>query len=185
MAPAVAIAVRAAFGDLGANPIETLEHETGAWAIRLLFATLAITPLRRITGWQRVAQFRRRIGLAAFGYVCVHFSLWAGFDNGLDIAAIGEDILERPYVTAGFAAFTLLVPLAVTSTRGWGRRLGRRWITLHRLVYLAAVLAVVHFWWLVKKDVTAPAIHAALLAALLAARFLTRRARRASASHRA
>jgi len=176
--------VRAAFGDLGANPIETLEHETGAWAIRLLFATLAITPLRRATGWQLLGRFRRRLGLAAFAYVCVHLALWAGFDNGLDFVAIGEDIAERPYVTVGFAAFLLLVPLAVTSTRGWGRRLGRRWITLHRLVYPAAALAVVHFWWLVKKDVTAPAVHAALLAVLLAARLLTRRPRRAPAPER-
>lgn len=176
----MAIAARAAFGDLGANPVETLEHETGEWAIRLLFATLAVTPLRRLTGWP-VGRFRRRLGLAAFGYGLAHFLLWAGFDNGLDLASIGEDIVERPYVTAGFAAFTLLVPLAVTSTRGFQRRLGRRWVTLHRLVYLAAALAVVHFWWLVKKDVTAPAIHAAVLAALLAARVATPRKRRAPA----
>lgn len=136
-----------------------------------------MTPLRRLTGWQVLGRFRRRLGIAAFGYACVHFSLWAGFDNGLDPVAIGEDIVERPYVTAGFAAFLLLLPLVVTSTRGWGRRLGRRWITLHRLVYPAAVLAVVHFWWLVKKDVTAPAVHAVVLAALLAARVIPRRGR--------
>lgn len=161
------------FGDLGADPIESLEHETGEWAIRLLFATLAVTPLRRLTGWP-VARFRRRLGLAAFAFVCVHFALWAGFDNGLDARVMLDDVAESPYVTVGFAAFLLLVPLAITSTRGWGRRLGRRWVQLHRLAYAAAVLAVIHFWWSVKEGDREPAVYAAILGGLFAARLAGR-----------
>lgn len=175
-APAAAIAWQAAFADLGANPIETLEHATGEWAIRLLFATLAVTPLRRLAGWQAIGAFRRRIGLAAFAYATVHLSLWAVFDNGLDLATIAEDVVERPYVTVGFAAFVCLVPLAATSTRAAIRRLGKRWVTLHRLAYAAAALAVIHYWWLVKKDLRGPLLHAAVLGALFAARWLGRRA---------
>ena len=138
---------------------------------------LAVTPLRRLTGWQAIGPFRRRIGLAAFAYVAAHFSLWAGVDNGLDFAGIGEDIAKRPYLTVGFAAFVLLVPLAVTSTRASMHRLGKRWIALHRLVYVAAVLAVVHYWWLVKKGLRGPIVHAVVLGALLGVRPLARRAR--------
>jgi sulfoxide reductase heme-binding subunit YedZ len=171
----VAIAARAAFGDLGANPIETLEHETGEWAIRLLFATLAVTPLRRLSGWQEIARHRRRIGLAAFAYATAHFGVWAVVDNGLELAVIAEDIAERPFVTVGFAAFVLMIPLAATSTRASIRRLGKRWVTLHRLVYVSAVLAVVHFWWLVKKDLREPIIHAVVLACLLGVRVIATR----------
>lgn len=172
LAPGFAIASRALLGELGANPIEELEHRTGAWAIRLLFATLAVTPLRRLAGWQALGRYRRRLGLAAFAYALAHFLTWSVLDNGLDLAAIAEDIVERPYVTVGFVAFVLLLPLAATSTRGAIRRLGRRWVKLHRLVYVAAVLAVVHHWWLVKKDLREPAVHAALLAILLASRLV-------------
>ena len=174
-APAAAIAWQAAYEDLGANPIETLEQATGGWALRLLLATLAVTPLRRLTGWQEIARFRRRLGLAAFAYAALHFALWSVFDNGLDPASIAEDIAKRPYVTVGFTAFVLLVPLAVTSTRASMRRLGKRWVALHRLVYVAAVLAVVHFLWLVKKDLREPLVYAAVLGALFAARWLVRR----------
>lgn len=142
-----------------------------------------MTPLRRATGWP-VVRFRRRLGLAAFAFVCVHFALWAGFDNGLDVATMLDDVAESPYVTVGFAAFLLLVPLAITSTRGWGRRLGRRWIRLHRLVYVAAALAVIHFWWSVKEGDPEPAIHAAILGGLFAARFAGRRRARSAADRR-
>lgn len=176
-APVCAIAARAAFGDLGANPVETLEHETGEWAIRLLLATLAVTPLRRVAGWQAIARFRRRLGLAAFAYAASHAAIWAIVDNGLDLAAIAEDLTERPYVIAGAAALATMTPLAVTSTRRAMRALGKRWIVLHRLAYAAGVLAVVHFWWLTKKDLREPIVYALVLAALLAARLVPRRGR--------
>lgn len=134
-----------------------------------------MTPLRRLTGWQEIARHRRRIGLAAFAYATAHFLVWAVVDNGLDLAAIVEDIAERPFVTVGFAAFVMLIPLAMTSTRASIRRLGKRWVTLHRLIYVAAVLAVVHFWWLVKKDLREPIIHGVVLACLFGMRVITAR----------
>jgi sulfoxide reductase heme-binding subunit YedZ len=172
--PALWIAAQAARGALGANPVETLERETGAWTLRLLLATLAVTPLRRLAGWQAIAKHRRRLGLAAFAYAAAHFATWAAIDNGLAWRVLVEDVVERPFVTMGFAAFVLLVPLAVTSTRASIRRLGKRWVALHRLVYVAAVLAIVHFWWLVKKDVTEPAVYAGIVALLLGARLVAR-----------
>ena len=183
VAPALRLAWLGAHDGLGANPIEELEHQTGLAALCLLLATLAVTPLRRV-GFAALAPFRRRLGLLSFAYVLVHFSLWIGFDNGLDPAAIVEDIAKRPYVTAGFAAFVLLVPLAVTSTRGAVRRLGRRWVQLHRLVYPAACLAVVHYLWLVKKDLRPPLEFAAVLAVLLVARLVIPRSRARAAPSR-
>jgi sulfoxide reductase heme-binding subunit YedZ len=155
---------------LGANPIEKVQHVTGQWSLRFLLAALAVTPFRRLSGWSWLAPQRRTLGLVAFGWVCLHLSTWAGLDLQLEWAAIFEDVAERPYVTVGFAAFLCLVPLAVTSTRSWVRRLGRRWRQLHRLAYVAAVLAVVHFTWLVKADLLEPLIHAGVLALLLGAR---------------
>ena len=155
---------------LGANPIEELTHVTGEWALRWLLVCLAVTPARRWLGWSWAAPLRRSFGLIAFGYASLHFSIWAWLDLGLDGAAMLEDVLERRYIAAGFTAFALLCPLAATSTRAMIRRLGRRWQKLHRLVYVAAIAAVVHFLWLVKADWLSPAIHAALLALLLAAR---------------
>ncbi len=169
-APAAWLAWTAAFGDLGANPIESVEHATGEWALRLLLATLAVTPLRRITGWQLVATQRRTLGLFAFAYATAHFLIWSVLDNGLDLAGILEDIAERPFVTVGFAAFVLLIPLALTSTRASIKRLGKRWIALHRLVYVAAALGVLHFFWLVKKDLRPPLVYGAVLAVLLGVR---------------
>ncbi len=170
LAPAAWIAWQAAFGDLGANPIETVTHVTGDWALRLLLATLAVTPLRRLTGWQAIATQRRKLGLFAFAYVAVHFFIWSVLDNGLEWASIAEDIGKRPFVTAGFTAFVLLIPLAVTSTRASIKRLGKRWIKLHQLVYVAATLGVLHFLWLVKKDLRPPLVYAAMLAVLLGVR---------------
>jgi sulfoxide reductase heme-binding subunit YedZ len=183
LSPAALLAWRAAQGGLGANPIEAATHFTGEWALRLLLATLALTPLRRWLGWHGAAAHRRTLGLAAFGYAAAHFAIWAVLDLGLEGAAIVEDIVERPFVTAGFAAFLLLAPLAVTSTRGWMRRLGRRWMQLHRLVYVAAALAILHFLWLVKADLRPPLVYGAVLGVLLAARLpiLRRRRRRADA----
>ena len=170
LAPALWLAGQAAFGDLGANPIESVEHTTGAWALRLLLATLAVTPLRRLTRWQAIATQRRTLGLFAFAYVAVHFFTWSVLDNGLEWASISEDIAKRPFVTVGFTAFVLLIPLAATSTRASIKRLGKRWIKLHRLVYVTAALGVLHFFWLVKKDLRPPLVYAAVLAVLLGVR---------------
>ena len=168
--PLAGLALGAACGALGANPVEAITHESGQWALRLLLATLAITPLRRLAGWAFVAPWRRSLGLLAFGYAALHVATFLVLDLGLDPSALGEEVAERPYVTLGFTAFALLTPLAVTSTRGWQRRLGRRWLALHRLVYLAAGCAVLHFLWLVKADLAEPLAYAAVLAALLALR---------------
>jgi sulfoxide reductase heme-binding subunit YedZ len=176
LAPLAALALGAARGELGANPVETITHGTGQWALRLLLATLAVTPLRRLAGWSFAAPWRRSLGLLAFGYATLHFATFLALDLGLDLSALGEEVAERPYVTLGFAAFLLLAPLAVTSTRGWQRRLGRRWLTLHRAVYAAALLAVLHFVWLVKADLAEPLAYAAALAVLFAARWVPRRA---------
>lgn len=156
--------------DLGSNPVESLSHRTGDWALRFLLIVLAVTPLRRLTGWAELQQSRRMLGLFAFFYASVHFSVYALLDLGLDWSFLAADIAKRPYITVGFTAWVLLVPLAITSTRGMMRRLGRRWKQLHRLVYLIAVLGVVHYYWLVKADVREPLIYGAILALLLALR---------------
>ena len=154
----------------GAEPVEEITHRTGWWALTLLLATLAVTPLRKLSGWNRVIQLRRMLGLFAFFYACLHFLTYLGLDQLFAFDYIGEDIAERPYITVGFTAWLLLVPLAVTSTKGWIRRLGKRWTKLHRLVYVSAALGVLHFFWLVKADTREPLIYAAVLALLLAAR---------------
>ena len=161
-------------GGLSVNPIEDITHRTGDWALRFLLVTLAITPIRWLTGWNAVIRFRRMAGLFAFFYATLHFSTYIVFDHFFDVASIIEDIAERKYVTAGFLAFVLMVPLAVTSTRGMIRRLGKRWISLHRLVYISAIAGVVHFVWLVKLDIREPLIYAAILAGLLGARLAHR-----------
>jgi methionine sulfoxide reductase heme-binding subunit len=182
--PAAWLAVRAARGRLGAEPIETLTHFTGDWALRLLLASLAVTPARRLLGAPALAPYRRSLGLLAFFYACLHLAVYLFLDQGLDARAILEDVAKRPYVTAGLTAFLCLAPLAATSTRGTMRRLGRRaWLRLHRLAYVAAAAAVVHFLWLVKADLREPLIYAGVLAALLAARLVpARRGLRRSAA---
>jgi len=170
--PAAILAVRFVREQLGANPVEELTHETGVWALRLLLASLAITPLRRELGWSSAAPLRRTLGLAAFAYASLHVGVYAILDQGLAVDFLLEDVRERPYITVGFTSFMCLVPLAVTSTRAWIRRLGRRWTQLHRLAYLAAIAAVIHFVWLVKADLREPLIYAVLLAVLLGARML-------------
>jgi len=168
--PLALLVWRIAAGRLGANPVEAVLHFTGAWGLRLLLVTLAVTPLRRLTGRGWLLRFRRMLGLFAFFYVVLHVTVYLVLDRGLAWDEIVTDLSKRPYIMVGFAAFVLLMPLAVTSTRGWVRRLGRRWQLLHRSVYLIAVLGVLHFLWLVKADLREPLIYAAVLAVLLAAR---------------
>ena len=160
---------------LGANPIEALIHRLGIWGLNFLLITLAVTPLRRLTGKGWLLRFRRMFGLFAFFYVLLHFLTYAGLDQRFDPPVIFEDIVERPFITVGFTAFLLLIPLALTSTNAMMRRLGRRWQKLHRLVYLIAILGVVHFYWQVKLDTLEALIYAAILALLLGFRLKGRK----------
>ena len=152
---------------LGANPIEAITRRAGDWALRFLLITLAISPLRKLTGWHGLARYRRMLGLFTFFYVCVHLSLYITLDKFFDLAEIIEDVIDRPFITVGFISFVLLIPLAVTSTNRMVDILQHRWTQLHRLVYVVAMLAVLHFWWMVKIDTREPAIYAAILAVLL------------------
>lgn len=154
-------------GGLGADPVAEIEHRLGLWALRLLMITLAITPLRQITGQTALLRFRRMLGLYAFAYATLHLSAYLVLDLRGYWTQIFEEIAKRPYITVGFTAWLLLVPLAITSTQAAIRRLGRHWAQLHRLVYVVAVLAVLHFWWLVKSDIREPALYAGILALLL------------------
>lgn len=160
---------------LGADPVEEFTHETGEWALRLLILTLLVTPLRRATGWSWLAPHRRTLGLYSFLYALVHFATYLVFDLGFDFAYLGEDILERPYISVGFAAFLILLALAATSNKAAMKRMKHKWLALHRLVYLAAGLAIVHFLWLVKADLREPLIYGAVVAGLLATRVPWRR----------
>ena len=157
-------------GGLGANPIEFVTRSTGTWTLVGLLATLAVTPLRRLTGRAGLVRYRRMLGLFAFFYASLHVVTYLWLDQFFELAAIAGDIVKRPFISVGFAAFVLLIPLAATSTQAMMRRLGRRWQALHRLVYAIAVLGVIHYVWLVKQDMTQPLIYGALLAVLLAAR---------------
>lgn len=155
---------------LGANPQQVIRDVLGEWGLRLLLATLAITPLRWLLRQAWPLQFRRLLGLWAFAYLLLHFVTYFFLDRSLELDVILEDIVKRPYITIGFAGLLLLTPLAITSTAGWRRRLGPRWLKLHQLIYPAAALGCWHFYWLVKKDVTEPLIYAGILAALLGIR---------------
>ena len=171
LAPFTALVVAGLTDGLGANPVETITHETGEWTLRLLLVTLAITPLRHLTGWVWLTRLRRMLGLFAFFYLMLHFTTYAVLDASLDLAYVIEDVADRLYITAGFAAFVMLVPLAATSTNTMVRRLGPvRWRRLHRLVYAAGVCGVLHYLWLVKADLREPLVYAGILAVLLAAR---------------
>ena len=152
---------------LGADPVAEIEHRLGLWALRLLLITLAITPLRQLSGQPVLIRFRRLLGLYAFFYASLHLAAYLGLDLRGYWTQIFEEIAKRPYITVGFAAWLLLLPLAITSTTGWIRRLGRNWARLHRLVYAIGVLAVLHFWWLVKSDIREPALYAGIAALLL------------------
>jgi methionine sulfoxide reductase heme-binding subunit len=162
--------------DLGANPIERITHFTGDWTLRLLIASLAITPLRKLLHQPDLIRFRRLLGLFAFFYACLHFSTYVVLDHYFDLHEMLADVLKRPYITAGFTAFVLLVPLAVTSTTGWIRRLGgKNWQKLHKFVYFSAIAGVIHYYWLVKSDIRLPVFYGALVATELAYRILLRK----------
>lgn len=183
--PIAALAWAVAFDplSLGANPAERILHETGDWCLQFLLITLAVTPLRRITGWNWPIKFRRMLGLFAFAYGVLHLSAYVAFDQYFDLEGIVKDIWKRPFITVGFAALVLMTPLAITSTKGWIRRLGgERWNRLHKAVYAVTILGVVHYWWLVKRDITWPVVYALVLALLLGYRlYRARRGRPARA----
>jgi sulfoxide reductase heme-binding subunit YedZ len=154
--------------DLGAEPARRLIHACGITALNLLLITLLVTPVRQMTGWNHVLRLRRMLGLFAFFYVLLHFTCYAWLDQGLNLNAIVADIIKRPYITIGMIALLMLVPLAVTSTNAMMRRLGRRWTSLHRLVYVITGLGVWHFWWQVKKDIREPLLYVGMFAILMA-----------------
>lgn len=171
LAPLAWLVWQALYGYLGVNPIETVNRFLGDWALRFLLLALAVTPLRLATGWAPVARLRRMMGLFAFFYAALHLSSYIGIDLFFDWGALWKDVVKRRYITLGMTAFVLLVPLAVTSTDGMIRRLGgRHWRALHRLVFPAALLAVGHFWMMVKADIREPMLYAAILAVLLGVR---------------
>ena len=175
---------RAVHQDLTANPIEFITHRTGDWTLRFVVITLAITPLRKIPHLGPLIRFRRMLGLFAFFYGCLHFGTWIGLDKFFDWAEMWKDVQKRRFITVGFTGFILLIPLAITSTAGWIRRLGgRRWQLLHRAIYLTAMAGVIHYYWLVKSDVRKPLQYASLVGILLAWRlgaWLVARRRRPS-----
>jgi sulfoxide reductase heme-binding subunit YedZ len=160
--------------NLTANPIEYITRFTGSWALFILLASLAVTPLRKLTGWNELIKLRRMLGLFAFFYAALHFATYMVLDLFFDFAAIGKDILKRPYITVGFSALVLMIPLALTSSAAMIRRLGKRWQQLHYLVYGIAILGVVHFYWLVKADIRRPVQYGAVLALLLGYRLVAR-----------
>ena len=164
-------------GSLGANPIEEILDRFGNWGLRFIMITLAITPLRRLTGWNWLSRFRRIIGLFTFFYVLMHFTTWFVLDRDLMISEVIDDIIKRPFILIGFSAFLILLALAVTSFTAIRRRMGRNWQILHNAVYAVGILGVWHYWWQVKKDITEPLIYAAILAILLGARIIWRLAR--------
>lgn len=170
--------------DLTANPVEFVQRSTGTWALVMLCLTLSITPVRRLTGWNALIRLRRMLGLFTFFYACLHLTTYVWLDQWFDWLAIVEDIAERPFITVGFTAFVLMVPLALTSTNAMMRRLGHRWQELHRLVYAIAVLAVLHFWWhkAGKNDFAEPLVYALIVGGLLALRVTWQLARPRTAS---
>jgi sulfoxide reductase heme-binding subunit YedZ len=171
LVPALLLAWKALQQDLGPNPIEFITHATGNWTLRFLAITLAVSPLRRLLGLPELIRFRRMLGLFAFFYGCLHFTTYLWLDKFFDFHEIAKDVLKRPFITAGFLAFIAMVPLALTSTAGWIRRLGgRRWQMLHRLIYVSAIAGVVHYYWLVKSDVRKPLLYGAIVGLLLAQR---------------
>lgn len=168
--PLMRLLVLGAVGGLGANPIEFITRSMGTWTLVGLLMTLSVTPMRRLTGRAELVRYRRMLGLFTFFYAALHFITYVWLDQFFDPAAIARDIIKRPFITVGFTAFILLVPLAATSSNAMMRRLGRRWRQLHRLIYLIALLGVIHYLWLVKKDLTEPLIYGAVLVLLMALR---------------
>jgi sulfoxide reductase heme-binding subunit YedZ len=171
LSPALLLVRKGFNGGLGANPIEFITHATGDWTLRFLAITLAVTPLRKVLRVPELVRFRRMFGLFAFFYGSLHFMTYLWLDKFFSWGEIAKDVVKRPFITAGFTAFVLLIPLAVTSTAGWIRRLGgKRWQMIHRLIYVSAVAGVVHYYWLVKSDITLPLFYGAIVALLLAYR---------------
>lgn len=171
LAPLAWLVYRAVFGGLSPNPIDDITDETGQWALRLLLVSLAVTPVRRLTGWNGIIQWRRLLGLFAFFYVCLHLATYVVLDQFFDPDAILADVAKRRYITVGVTGFLLLLPVAITSTQGWIRRLGRRWALLHRAVYVAAVCGVIHLLWIVKDDdLREPFAYGTVLAVLMTIR---------------
>jgi sulfoxide reductase heme-binding subunit YedZ len=159
---------RAYRGELTANPVEFIQHFTGDWTLRFLLITLAVTPLRKLLNMPDLIRFRRMLGLFAFFYVCLHFLTYIGPDQAFDLGGMWKDVAKRRYITVGFLGFALFIPLALTSTKGWIRRLGgKRWQALHRLIYVIALCGVIHYYWLVKSDHRLPLLYGAILAILL------------------
>ena len=167
---------------LGANPIEVITHSTGDWTLIFLMLTLSITPLRKLTRQHWLIRFRRMTGLFAFFYASLHFTTYIFLDKFFDVNEMLKDIAKRKFITVGFTAFVLLIPLALTSTQGMIRRLGKRWVTLHRLIYISAIAGVIHYWWLVKADVRKPQYYAIVLLLLLGYRLLAAQ-RKKTATH--
>jgi sulfoxide reductase heme-binding subunit YedZ len=174
LAPLLYLLNRIRQGDLGFDPIRTVTHFTGRTAITILFITLTVTPVRRLTGWNPLIKVRRLIGNFAFFYALIHFLIYAVFDRELSPTGLGEDIAKRPWITVGFTVFLILLTLAITSPQAMVRKLGKRWQTLHRLIYVAAGLAVLHFTWAQKKDIRLPLIYAGVLAVILGSRLVLR-----------
>jgi sulfoxide reductase heme-binding subunit YedZ len=185
LSPVAMLAVEFYTDDLGANPVERITHVTGDWTLRFLLVALAITPLRRLFHWRWPAPLRRTFGLAAFGFGCLHYLTYLWLEHFFEWELIIEDVLDRRYVTAGFAALLCMTPLAATSTRAMARRMGKRWKTLHRLAYAAGLLGVVHFIWLVKADLLEPLVYAAVLAVLFGVRVWLRATRSRPSNSRA
>jgi methionine sulfoxide reductase heme-binding subunit len=174
--PALWLTWKGLHQDLGANPIEFITHATGDWTLRFLCITLAVTPLRNLLGRPELIRFRRMLGLFAFFYGSLHFMTYLWLDKFFDMSEIIKDVYKRPFITAGFTAFVAMVPLALTSTAGWIRRLGgRRWQALHRLIYLSAVAGVIHYYWLVKSDIRLPVFYGLIVVALLSYRAVVAR----------
>ncbi|MGB9424350.1 MAG: protein-methionine-sulfoxide reductase heme-binding subunit MsrQ [Candidatus Acidiferrum sp.] len=166
--PLVYLGWRAYHGQLTANPVEFVQHFTGDWTLRFLLITLSVTPLRQLSNVPELIRFRRMLGLFAFFYVCLHFLTYIGPDQAFNLAGMWKDVAKRPFITVGFLGFVLLIPLALTSTKGWIRRLGgKNWALLHRLIYVSALCGVVHYYWLVKSDHRLPLLYGAILAVLL------------------
>jgi sulfoxide reductase heme-binding subunit YedZ len=183
--PAAILVWQGFHNSLGPNPVETITHGTGDWTIRFLLLTLAITPARKMLGWPELVKFRRMLGLFAFFYATLHFLTWSFLDKMFDPREMLADVFKRPFITAGALAFTCLIPLAITSTTGWIRRLGgKRWQALHRLIYLSVLAGVIHYYWLVKSDVRLPLMYGAILLVLVLARLVLRLQKKAPARKR-
>lgn len=178
--PLVITTARAFQGGLGANPIEYITHFTGDWTLRLLLITLAVSPLRKLAGLPDLIRFRRMLGLWSFFYGCLHMLTWLWLDKFFDPGELWADLTKRRFIMAGAISFVLMIPLAVTSTTGWIRRLGKNWTRLHRLIYISAAAGVIHYWWLVKSDIRLPLLYAVILGLLLLLRVVLQRSRKAA-----